>query len=183
MKSFKSHKKGIEASKWIIDQIQILKLYRKINILDLASGNGRNCISLAKPNKIVTAIDRDKIKLGKYSKFKNIKTICFDLETKKKWPLKENFFDVILVVNYLFRPKIKKLIKLLKKNGYLFYETFSRGNEKYGTPKNPDFLLHDRELLNVFAKHLTVLSYFNGNVVEKKVSMKQRASFKKKTSY
>ena len=47
---------------------------------------------------------------------------------------------MIIVVNYLYRPKIKKLITLLKKDGFLFYETFSLGNEKYGSPKNPNFL-------------------------------------------
>ena len=38
------------------------------------------------------------------------KAICFDLETDEEWPLKNEYYDIIIVVNYLYRPKIKKLI-------------------------------------------------------------------------
>ena len=71
--------------------------------------------SIIKKNIIVTAIDKDQEKLNKYKNLNNINTICFDLETKEEWPLVKEYYDVIIVVNYLFRPKIKKLINLLKK--------------------------------------------------------------------
>ena len=106
--------------------------------------------SIIKKNIIVTAIDKDQEKLNKYKNFNNINTICFDLETKEEWPLVKEYYDVIIVVNYLFRPKIKKLITLLKKDGFLFYETFSVGNEKYGSPKNPDFLLKRQRIVRYF---------------------------------
>ena len=73
----------------------------------------------------------------------------------------------------------KKLTDLLKKDGFLFYETFSLGNEKYGSPKNPDFLLRDRELLNIFGQDLLPLSFFEGKINGKNISVKQMASFKK----
>ena len=79
----------------------------------------------------------------------------------------------------LYRPKIKKLISLLKKDGFLFYETFSLGNEKYGSPKNPNFLLKDRELLDIFSHELLPLSFYDGKIKGKNISIKQRASFKK----
>ena len=128
-------------SEWIFNQIQALKIKKKINLLDFASGNGRNSIPLSNKNIFVTAIDKDQNKLNNYKKLNNINTICFDLETKEDWPLVRENYDVIIVVNYLYRPKIKQLINLLKKDGFLFYETFSIGNEKYGSPKNPNFLL------------------------------------------
>ena len=170
-------------SEWIFSQIQSLKIKRKINLLDFASGNGRNCIPLSKENIIVTAIDKDQKKLNQYKSFNNINTICFDLETPEEWPLAKEYYDVIIVVNYLYRPKIKKLIDLLKEDGFLFYETFSFGNEKYGSPKNPDFLLKDGELLDIFENELVPLSFYNGKIIGKNISIKQRASFIKKTSY
>ena len=68
---------------------------------------------------------------------------------------------------------------MLKNGGYLFYETFSVGNERYGSPKNPNFLLRDRELINLFGKKNEILNYFNGKVVEEKISIKQRCLIKK----
>jgi 2-polyprenyl-3-methyl-5-hydroxy-6-metoxy-1,4-benzoquinol methylase len=170
-------------SKWIFNQIDALQIKKKINLLDFASGNGRNSIPLSNKNFIVTAIDKDQEKLNKYENYNNINTIPFDLETEKEWPLPREFFDVIIVVNYLYRPNIKKLIDLLKKDGFLFYETFSFGNEKYGSPKNPDFLLKDGELLDIFENELVPLSFYNGKIIGKNISIKQRASFIKKTSY
>ena len=166
-------------SEWIFNQIEALDFKKKINLLDFASGNGRNSIPLPKKNINVTAIDKDQEKLKKYKSLNNINTICFDLETAEEWPLVREYYDVIIVVNYLYRPKIKKLIHLLKKDGFLFYETFSLGNEKFGSPKNPDFLLKDKELLNIFGKKLLPLSFYDGKLDYGKMAIKQRASFKK----
>ena len=166
-------------SEWIFNQIESLKIKKKINLLDFASGNGRNCIPLLKKNIIVTAIDKDQEKLNKYKTFNNINTICFDLETEEEWPLLKEYYDVIIVVNYLFRPKVKKLINLLKKDGFLFYETFSLGNEKYGSPKNRNFLLKNKELIEIFSNELLPLSFYDGKIKGKNISIKQRASFKK----
>ena len=166
-------------SQWIFDQIQTLKINKKINLLDFASGNGRNSIPLSKKNILVTAIDKDRKKLDNYTSFKNINTICFDLETNKKWPLIREYYDVIIVVNYLYRPKIKKLINLLKKDGFLFYETFSLGNEKYGSPSNPNFLLKNRELLDIFGQELSPMSFYDGQIKGKNIAIKQMGGFKK----
>ena len=166
-------------SEWIFNQIQALKIKKKINLLDFASGNGRNSIPLSNKNIFVTAIDKDQNKLNKYKKLNNINAICFDLETKQEWPLVRENFDIIIVVNYLYRPKTKKLVNLLKKDGFLFYETFSIGNEKYGSPKNPNFLLKHGELLKIFGNKLLPLSFYDGQLDYGKKAIKQRASFKK----
>ena len=166
-------------SQWIFNQIESLNIKKKMNLLDFASGNGRNSIPLSKKNIIVTAIDKDQKKLNKYKNFNNINTICFDLETKEEWPLVREYYDVIIVVNYLFRPNVKNLINLLKKDGFLFYETFSLGNEKYGSPKNRNFLLKNRELLEIFSNELLPLSFYDGKIKGKNISIKQMASFKK----
>ena len=43
--------------------------------------------------------------------------------------------------NYLHRPLLPLLLAALADDGVLLYETFARGNEAYGRPSNPDFLL------------------------------------------
>ena len=166
-------------SEWILNQIEALEIKKKINLLDFASGNGRICIPLANKNIIVTAVDKDQEKLNKYKNLKNINAICFDLESNEKWPLVKEYYDVIIVINYLHRPKINKLINLLKKDGFLFYETFSEGNEKYGSPQNPNFLLKEGELLEIFGKKLLPVSFYEGIFNYGKITIKQRACFKK----
>ena len=164
---------------WIIEQVKLISANQKLQILDFASGNGRNSVHLAQKNRIITAIDKNYQKLEKYENYDYINTICFDLETDKKWPLKNDYYDIIIVVNYLYRPRIKNLINFLKNGGYLFYETFALGNEKYGSPKNPDFLLKDKELLNLFSKGNEILSYYNGVVTDEQISIKQKCLIKK----
>ena len=166
-------------SEWIFNQIESLKIKRKINLLDFASGDGRNCIPLSNNNINITAIDYNMEKLNQCKSLFNVNTICFDLETLEEWPLVKEYYDIIIVVNYLYRPKLKKLVNLIKKDGFLFYETFSLGNEKFGLPKNPNFLLNERELLDVFGKELLTLSFFDGKIHEGKLSIKQMAGFKK----
>ena len=86
-----------------------------------------------------------------------------------------------LLISFIFGPfVVKKLINLLNKNGFLFYETFSLGNEKYGSPKNPNFLLKDKELLDIFGQELLPLSFYDGKLNNGTIAVKQRASFKKR---
>ena len=46
-------------SEWIFNQIESLKIKKKINLLDFASGNGRNCIPLSK-NNINSLVKKEK---------------------------------------------------------------------------------------------------------------------------
>ena len=102
----------LNPSGWIVEQIRNLQPLKQLQVLDFASGEGRHCINLANSNRIMTAVDKDNKKLEQYKNFDNIHTINFDLETDEKWPLKKNYYDVSLVVNYFYRPKIKDLTHL-----------------------------------------------------------------------
>ena len=46
----------------------------------------------------------------------------------------------------------------------LLYETFARGNEAYGRPRNPDFLLRPDELIEYVSPRLTVVAFEQGHV-------------------
>ena len=68
------------------------------------------------------------------------------------WPFAGERFDAIVVAHYLHRPALPQLIAAVADDGTLLYETFARGNEAYGRPSNPDFLLEPGELLAIAAR-------------------------------
>jgi hypothetical protein len=69
-----------------------------------------------------------------------------DLEDGSPWPLGEERFQGIVVANYLHRPLFARIAQALAPGGVLIYETFMQGNERYGKPSNPAFLLEPGEL-------------------------------------
>jgi hypothetical protein len=59
----------------------------------------------------------------------------------------------------------------------LIYETFAQGNERYGKPSNPDYLLAPGELLEVVGAapdRYRVVAYEDGFVASPKAAMVQR---------
>ena len=105
----------------------------------------------------------------------NIKTICQDLENQQKWSFSDKKFNVVLVTNYLFREKLNALFSLVDLNGYIIYETFAIGNEKYGRPSNPNYLLKKNELLLFKPDNFDTIEFFEGLKIENsKKSIVQR---------
>ena len=79
-----------------------------------------------------------------------ITTMEYDLEAEgAAWPFEAGRFSVIVVTNYLHRPLFPQLARSLRPDGILIYETFAQGNQIYGKPSNPDFLLAPGELLGL----------------------------------
>ena len=56
----------------------------------------------------------------------------------------------------------------------LIYETFARGNERYGRPSNPQFLLQPGELLALVQGRLRVVAYEDLFVPQPKPALVQR---------
>ena len=80
----------------------------------------------------------------------------------------------------MYRPRIKELGRFLKTDGFLFYETFAVGNEKYWKPSNPAYLLKHMELLKTFKNDFETMYYFQGKTIENGVAIIQRCSLKKR---
>ena len=93
----------------------------------------------------------------------NVSILAVDLETGV-WPLSSARFDAIVVTNYLHRPLLPQLAAAVAADGVLLYETFAAGNEMFGRPANPDFLLQPGELLDAFAPTMTVVAFEQGLV-------------------
>ncbi|MDG1462135.1 MAG: hypothetical protein P8R04_01080, partial [Gammaproteobacteria bacterium] len=57
-----------------------------------------------------------------------------------------------------------KLINSLSSNGILIYTTFAEGNQEFGKPANPDFLLRTGELKMMLEQELEVIHFEHGKV-------------------
>lgn len=131
-------------------------------VLDLACGGGRHGRYLLNRGYRVTFVDRDISKLADLQADNRADILEYDLEDGSPWPFSEAQFSGVVVVNYLHRALFKPLIDSLQVGGVLLYQTFAQGNERYGKPSNPDFLLHKDELLNVFGPALEVVNFEQG---------------------
>ena len=96
-----------------------------------------------------------------------------DLEDGSPWPLPGEQFQGIVVSNYLHRPLFAPIERALAPGGVLLYETFMQGNERYGRPSNPAFLLAPGELWRAFGG-LQVIAFEQGRVRAPKPAMIQR---------
>lgn len=131
-------------------------------VLDVASGAGRNATWLARQGFRVTAVDRDAGALAILANLApDIETQVCDLE-QGGWPYSGKQFDAIVVCRYLHRPMLPELARSLVHGGVLIYETFMQGHEQYGRPKNPEFLLKNNELADVFKLFLKIVAYEEG---------------------
>jgi SAM-dependent methyltransferase len=140
-------------------------------VLDLAAGSGRHARHFKGLGYQVSALDRDVSGLRGL----DAEIIAADLEDGSPWPLGARAFDGIVVTNYLHRPLLPDLASALAAGGVLIYETFGVGNERFGRPSNPNFLLRPGELLAFAAGHgLQVLAYACGEVAEPKRAVTQR---------
>ena len=95
-------------------------------------------------------------------------------EDGSRWPFAPRRFAGVVVANYLYRPLFRHLTEALAPGGVLIYETFMVGNERFGRPSNPEFLLAPGELLVSFARELTVAAFEQGRVARPKAAMIQR---------
>ena len=136
-------------------------------VLDVACGAGRHSKLFLDRGLKVVALDR------KPRQIPGARFVQADLEDGSPWPLPGERFEGIVVTNYLYRPLLGVLKDSLAGKGILIYETFMAGNERFGRPSNPEFLLRPGELLEAF-KDLTVKAFEEGEVREPKPAMIQR---------
>ena len=125
-------------------------------VLDVACGAGRHARFFASIGHRVDAVDRD------LNGFVEVPpSVCLreaDIEAGL-WPYPGQKFSGVIVTNYLHRPLMATLIACVAPGGAFIYETFSAGNERYGRPSRPDFLLQPGELLEAVRGHLQVVAF------------------------
>ena len=153
---------NLPVSPWVA---RFAPLVKDGEVLDLACGAGRHTRLFAARGLSVVALDRNADQLAALAG-PHITTLQHDLDAGgATWPFAAGRFAAIVVTNYLHRPLFADLVRSLRPDGILIYETFAQGNDVFGKPSNPDFLLAPGELLALAANGaLQVLAYEDGHV-------------------
>lgn len=142
-------------------------------VLDLACGSGRHARLFASRGCRVEAVDRDADALSTLKDVPGVEIRVADLE-HADWPYAVESFDAIIVTNYLHRPLFGNIAASLDSSGVLIYETFMLGNEQFGKPSNPQFLLRPDELLEFAGKGLEIVAFEQGYAEQPRPAMLQR---------
>ncbi len=151
-------------SAWVVRWAPLIARGRA---LDLACGAGRHARLLAERGLEVVAVDREPREIA------GVRFVQADLEGGNRWPFAGERFTGIVVTNYLHRPLFAHLAESLAPGGVLIYETFMAGNERFGKPSNPEFLLRPGELLAAF-RALRVVAFEQGPLAVPRPAMIQR---------
>jgi SAM-dependent methyltransferase len=162
-------------STWVASFLPDVMVGQVKTLLDVACGNGRH-IALARARGYsVTGLDRDISQVTGFFQagskdsdppptFVPVALCQVDLETTAPWPIAGKRFDVVIVTNYLHRPRLPDIIAHVADDGMLIYETFATGQQRFGRPSNPDFLVQPGELLRVVQPNLTPFFYEHGQL-------------------
>jgi SAM-dependent methyltransferase len=156
-------------SAWVLRFLPLICADGKV--LDLAAGSGRHTRILRNHSCRVHAVDRDTTALMPLAG-PRCRVEAVDLETGAPWQLDADY-DGIVVTNYLHRPLLPAIASALAPRGVVIYETFAQGNERFGRPHNPDFLLRPGELLEALSG-LTIVAFEQGEVALPRPAVIQR---------
>lgn len=156
---------GKEPALFLKEHVNLLPVGKA---LDIAMGEGRNAIYLAKKGFIVEGVDISEVALQKakmLARDNNVTSkllaINADLNT---YTIKSDYYEVIMNFYYLQRSLFPQIKKGLKKGGIVVFETYTeeqlKNKEGQRIPK--DYLLKIGELREAF-KDFEILVYRETN--------------------
>lgn len=124
--------------------------------LDVACGSGRDSVYLANKGWSMTSVDHsssalERLRLLAKTNQQSIddRQLCLEQGIQCLSSIKA-CYSAIVVVRYLHRPLFEPLKSLIAPKGFIIYQTFLRGSEQFGSPKNPRYLLKQGELAQRF---------------------------------
>lgn len=142
-------------------------------VLDLACGSGRHLRHFRTHGHAVAGVDIDLQGVADLAGAEGVEIVQADIEAGP-WPFAGRRFAGIVVANYLHRPLLPVIIEALAPGGVLIYETFAQGNQRFGRPSTPAYLLKAGELLQAVAGRLQVVAYEHGEVASPRAAVVQR---------
>jgi SAM-dependent methyltransferase len=143
-------------------------------VLDVACGSGRHTRFFLDRGHPVVAIDIDVSGVADLEDDPRVEIVPKDLEDGSPFPLRGRHFGGVIVTDYLWRPLFDDLVDAVQAGGVLIYKTFAVGQERFGQPTNPDFLLKPGELLEAVRGQLRVVAYEDLIVDEPRPAAVQR---------
>jgi tellurite methyltransferase len=133
--------------------------------LDIAAGEGRNAVFLARHGFDVDAIDISEKGLKKTRRLARemgvrVHTIQADLD---RLPIEEGLYDLIANFYFLRRSLIPRLKRGLRQGGKIIFETYILEHRALGVegPRQAKYFLKPNELLRLF-KDFRILFYREG---------------------
>ncbi|MBI2604620.1 MAG: methyltransferase domain-containing protein [Deltaproteobacteria bacterium] len=140
--------------------VESLPLFPVGRALDIAMGEGRNAVYLAKKGFVVEGVDISEVAVRKAKRLAQdngvrIRTVIADLN---KYQIQPESYEVIMVFYFLSRPLIPQIKKGLKKGGIVVFENNTVDELKYDKTQNRAYLLERGELREMF-KDLEILKY------------------------
>lgn len=152
-----------QASAWIRRFAHLVPAGARV--LDVACGRGRHARLFLERGHPVVLVDRDLSGVADLVGRSDVEAVEADLEDGGAFPFRGRRFGGVVVTNYLHRPLLPDLVAAVGSGGALLYETFGVGNEAFGRPRNPAFLLQPGELLQAVGGALQVVAYAHGTEV------------------
>ena len=136
---------------------QYFGLARGKTALDIAAGNGRNALFLARHGYGVDAVDISDVGLAQFAeKHPGIHPICADLDD---FDIPASRYDLIINIKYLNRRLFPYIREGLAPGGILIFQTFLDSPKPAADqPACRDYLLRENELLHAFLS-LKILIY------------------------
>jgi len=118
--------------------------------LDIACGEGRNSVFLAKNGFEVTAVDISDVGLGKAAKRAEMEAVAINFQHADldSYRFTENF-DLIINFNFLLRDLIPKAVQALTPGGVLIIDTILESPQLLATHNHPDYFLRRGELQRI----------------------------------
>jgi SAM-dependent methyltransferase len=146
--------------------VEFMPLLPRGRALDVAAGNGRNSLALARAGIHVVAADLSGNAMNSLAKIARneqlaIETLIADLE--ESLPFRPESFDIVLNVSFLGRGLVPSLKKVLRAGGLLLFDTFLIDQAAAGHPRNPRYLLGHYELYDMLSD-MELIRYREGIV-------------------
>lgn len=140
---------GKEPATILVENLSLLPVGR---VLDIAMGEGRNSVYLAKKGFDVTGVDISLVAIQKAKRLAHengvhIKTVVADLN---KYQIEPESFDVIVCINYLQRSLVSNIVRGLRPGGVLVFENDTLEDLKYDKAQDKAGMLKSGELRSMF---------------------------------
>ncbi len=121
--------------------------------LEIACGLAGNAVLLARKGLRVRAWDISPVVVARINDHARANGLSLTAEARDMTVSapEPSGCDVIVVTHYLERSLVPAIIAALRPGGLIFYQTFTLSKVSCKGPSNPDFLLADGELLELFS--------------------------------